>query len=272
MTSPPYHEGDALAVSAQDEYYHNARERSIEDNMLEEYSEKPPPPPKKKFYKNKKYWIICSIISAIVIIVVVCLIVFVFFPMIAQSLMNQAGIDVNGADITFSPPQQAGQPAKRDYDMQKTFYMNMKGSLKNTGPFSASIDFHNPILVYYNNTLLGNVTLPQTSIGGGHGDLDADTPFLIENTDFFASFSKDMMALDSFDWTLKGSCDITALSRTATVNLDKTVSIPGMGGFKMSRSIHSNFLQTILMVVFLSTSALSSIVLLLLESNLVPFN
>ncbi|ORZ08637.1 hypothetical protein BCR42DRAFT_335337 [Absidia repens] len=200
--------------------------------MLEEYSEKPPPPPKKKFYKNKKYWIICSIISAIVIIVVVCLIVFVFFPMIAQSLMNQAGIDVNGADITFSPPQQAGQPTKRDYDIQKTFYMNMKSSLKNTGPFSASIVFHNPILVYYNNTLLGNVTLPKTSIGGGHGDLDADTPFLIENTDFFASFSKDMMALDSFDWTLKGSCDITALSRTATVNLDKTVSIPGMGGFK----------------------------------------
>ncbi|CAO3592898.1 unnamed protein product [Absidia cylindrospora] len=237
--SHDHHEGDALAISAQDEYYHNARERSIEDDMLEEYSEKPPPPLKKKFYKNKKYWIICSIVSAIVIIVVVCLIVFVFFPMIAQSLMNQAGIDVNGADITFSPPQQAGQPAKRDYDMQKTFYMNMKSSLKNTGPFSASIDFHNPILVYYNNTLLGNVTLPQTSIGGGHGELDADTPFLIENTDFFASFSKDMMALDSFDWTLKGSCDITALSRTATVNLDKTVSIPGTYGWIQNVKINS---------------------------------
>ncbi|KAI8340946.1 hypothetical protein BC941DRAFT_347764 [Chlamydoabsidia padenii] len=200
--------------------------------MLEEYSEKPPPPPKKKFYKNKKYWIICSIISIIVIVVVVCLIVFVFFPMIAQSLMNQAGINVNGADITFDTPQQAGQPAKRDYDIQKTFQMHMRSSLTNTGPFSASIVFHNPILVYYNNTLLGNVTLPSTSIGGGKGDLDAQTPFLIEDPNFFASFTKDMLALDTFDWTLKGSCDISALSRTATVNLDKTVSIPGMGGFK----------------------------------------
>ncbi|SAM05156.1 hypothetical protein [Absidia glauca] len=227
-----HHDSDALAISAQDDYYHNARERSIEDNMLEEYSEKPPPPPKKKFYKNKKYWIICSIISAIVIIVVVCLIVFVFFPMIVQSLMNQAGIDVNGADISFSPPQQQQQPAKRDYDIQKTFYMSMKSSLKNTGPFSANIVFHNPILVYYNGTLLGNITLPDTSIGGGHGDLNAETPFLIEDPNFFASFSKDMLALDNFDWNLKGSCDVTALSRTSTANLDKTVTIPGMGGFK----------------------------------------
>jgi hypothetical protein len=207
-----HHDSDALAISAQDDYYHNARERSIEDNMLEEYSEKPPPPPKKKFYKNKKYWIICSIISAIVIIVVVCLIVFVFFPMIVQSLMNQAGIDVNGADISFSPPQQQ-QPAKRDYDIQKTFYMSMKSSLKNTGPFSANIVFHNPILVYYNGTLLGNITLPDTSIGGGRGDLNAETPFLIQDPNFFASFSKDMLALDNFDWNLKGSCDVTALSR-----------------------------------------------------------
>ncbi|KAI8337106.1 hypothetical protein BC941DRAFT_353316 [Chlamydoabsidia padenii] len=224
-------DSDALAINAQDEYYHNARERSIEDDVMEEYSEKPPPPPKKKFYKNKKYWIICSIVSAIVIIVVVCLIVFVFFPMIVQSLMNQAGIDVNGATITFSPPP-GQQPVKRDYDIQKTFYMAMQSSLKNTGPFSASIVFHNPILVYYNSTLLGNITLPSTTIGGGHGDLNADTPFLIEDPNFFASFSKDMLAMDNFDWNLKGSCDVTALSRTSTANLDKTITLPGMGGFK----------------------------------------
>ncbi|ORZ20216.1 hypothetical protein BCR42DRAFT_203748 [Absidia repens] len=235
MSAPhDHHEGDALAVSAQDEYYHNARERSIDDDLMEEYSEKPPPPPKKKFYKNKKYWIICGILSAIVIIVVVCLIVFVFFPMIVQSLMNQAGIDVNGADITFSQPQQqsSGQVTKRDTDPEKVFYMDMRSTLKNTGPFSADIVFHNPILVYYNNTLLGNITLPETSIGGGKGDLNAQTPFLIQDTEKFAAFSKDMLAKDSFDWQLKGSCDVTALSRTSTASLDKTVTIPGMGGFK----------------------------------------
>ncbi|KAI8343892.1 hypothetical protein BC941DRAFT_342149 [Chlamydoabsidia padenii] len=198
---------------------------------MEEYSEKPPPPPRRKFYKNKKYWIICSIISIIVIVVVVCLIVFVFFPMIAQSLMNQAGIDVNSADITFTPPagvQKRDQPS----DPNAVFYMGMESTMKNTGPFSASLKFHNPISVYYNETLLGNITLPDSTISGGHGQLKAQTPFLIQDPQFFGHFSKDMLALDTFHWQLKGSLDITALSRTATVTLDKQVAIAGMNGFK----------------------------------------
>ncbi|CAO3631253.1 unnamed protein product [Cunninghamella blakesleeana] len=217
--------------SAQDEYYHNARERSIDEHM-EEYLEKPPPPAKKKFYKNKKYLIPCGIITAILIVVIVCLVVFVFFPMICQSLMNQAGIDVNDASISFNNNQQSSSPTKRDVDIQKIFYMNMKGGLKNTGPFNAHIVFHNPIQVYYNDTLLGTITLPPTDIGGGKGSLDADTPFEIQDPSYFSAFSKDMLAFDNFDWTLKGSCDITALGRTAKVNLDKTIGIPGMGGFK----------------------------------------
>ncbi|KAI9299715.1 hypothetical protein BJ944DRAFT_244915 [Cunninghamella echinulata] len=202
-----------VAVSAQDEYYHNARERSINDDLMEEYSEKPPPPQKKKFYKNKRYLIPCGIISAILIVVVVCLVVFVFFPMIAQALMNQAGIDVNGADISFDQKTTANQKRAEPVDIQKVFFMKMDSALKNTGPFNANIHFHNPIEVYYNDTLLGTVTLPDTQIGGGKGSLVADTPFLIQDTNYFAAFSKDMLAFDYFDWTLKGKLDVTALSR-----------------------------------------------------------
>ncbi|CAO3627247.1 unnamed protein product [Cunninghamella blakesleeana] len=223
--SAPHQDSHQVAVNGQDEYYLNARERSINDDFMEEYSEKPPPPQKKKFYKNKKYLIPCGIITAILIVVIVCLIVFVFFPMIAQALMNQAGIDVNSAMIGFD--QSTQKHTKRDYDIQKVFFMNMDSSLKNTGPFNADIVFHNPIKVYYNDTLLGSVELPPTKIGGGKGSLLADTPFMIEDTEYFANFAKDMLAKDSFDWTLKGTCDITALGRTATVNLDKTVGIPG---------------------------------------------
>ncbi|KAI9300876.1 hypothetical protein BJ944DRAFT_15990, partial [Cunninghamella echinulata] len=224
--SAPHHGSDGIAMSAQDEYYHNARERSVNDDLMEEYSEKPPPPQKKKFYKNKKYLIPCGIITAILIVVVVCLIVFVFFPMIAQSLMNQSQISLNAAEITFKEPQPQ-QNAKRDFDIQKQFFMKMDSALSNTGPFHASIAFHNPIIVYYNDTLLGKITLPNTDIGGGKGSLVADTPFIIEDPNFFAAFSKDMLAFDNFDWVLKGKLDVTALSRTATVNLDKKITVPG---------------------------------------------
>ncbi|CAO3625583.1 unnamed protein product [Cunninghamella echinulata] len=232
--SPPFPDingnNNHSQTASQDDYFYNIRQRSMlaDQTVLEEYTEKPPPPPaKKKFYKNKKFLIPCGIISAILIVVVVCLVVFVFFPMIAQSLMNQSGISVNGAGISFTDQQQ--QNAKRDdiFDIQKQFFMSMDSSLSNTGPFHASISFHNPIVVYYNDTLLGNITLPNTDIGGGKGELKADTPFLIQDPIYFAAFSKDMLAFETFNWNLKGKCDITALGRTATVNLDKVISIPG---------------------------------------------
>lgn len=111
---------------------------SMESGVMEEYSEKPPPPPRRRFYKQKKYWIICSIITAIIVVVVVCLVVFVFFPMIAQSLMNQAGIDVDNAQITFNPPDNL---QKRDnLNMNTSFYMHMESKMSNTGPFPASLN------------------------------------------------------------------------------------------------------------------------------------
>lgn len=187
-------------------------ESSVGSNVMEEYSEKPPPPPPRKFYRQKKYWIVCSILTAIIIVVVVCLVVFVFFPMIAQLLMNQSGISVAGAQITFNPPDQS--VSKRDtYDMNTTFFMSMSSQLSNTGPFPASLKFHNPINVYYNNTLLGNITLPDGSIAGGKGTLNAVTPFYMQNATFFAEFAKEMLAAETFVWQLKGKLDITALTR-----------------------------------------------------------
>ncbi|KAI8890227.1 hypothetical protein K501DRAFT_169158 [Backusella circina FSU 941] len=202
--------------------------------MMEEYSEKPAAPVKRPFYKKRKYWIICSILSAIIIVVVVCLAVFVFFPMIAQALMNQSKINVNAAQITFSKPSDLDNSvySKRDDNLNSTFYMNMQSGLSNTGPFAANIKFHNPIDVYYNDTILGNIYLfNDTTISGGKGALNAITPFMIKDEALFAAFAKEMLAVESFKWTLKGKLDITALTRTATVDLNKEITLNGMNGF-----------------------------------------
>ncbi|KAG2207252.1 hypothetical protein INT46_008870 [Mucor plumbeus] len=224
-----------------DEYYHPSSDqdnhvlRTNSNELMEEYSEKPAAPPKRRFYKKKKYWIICAIITVIVVIVVVCLAIFVFFPMIAQSLMNQSKIGVNNAQITFNKPGALNDQtySKRDGDnMNTTFYMNMESSLSNTGPFSADIKFHNPIDVLYKDQVLGNIYLyNDTHISGGSGSLNAITPFLIRDQVAFSAFAKDMLAVDEFKWTLRGKLDITALTRTATVNLDKEITLNGMNGF-----------------------------------------
>ena len=215
MSDPTHHttHGHDTVVNQPDEYYHDQHSA----DMMEEYSEKPTAPVRRPFYKKKKYWIICSILTVIIVIVVVLLALFVFFPMIAQSLMNGAKIDVNAAQITFTKPEALNSQTyqKRDGDnMNTTFYMNMESSLSNTGPFSASIHYHNPVEVLYKGEVLGNIFLfNDSSIGGGHGSLNAVTPFLIQDQAKFATFAKDMLALESFTWTLRGKLDITALSR-----------------------------------------------------------
>lgn len=209
-----------VVVSDSNEYYHtssNDHDGLRNDDLMEEYSEKAAPPPKQKFYKKKKYWIICSINTVIVVVVAVVLALYVIFPKVAQSLMNKSKIDVTGAGITFTKPDSLNNQvyAKRDGDdMNSTFYMNMESALSDTGPFSAKIKFHNPIQIYYNESYLGDIFLyNETSIHGGHGTLNAITPFMIRDQAAFASFAKTMLAVESFTWTLKGKLDITALTR-----------------------------------------------------------
>ncbi|KAI7900771.1 uncharacterized protein BX663DRAFT_438815 [Cokeromyces recurvatus] len=195
---------------------------NTEDNeLIEKHIEKPTVSSKRPVYKKKKYWIICSILTVIFIIVIVLLALFVFFPKIAQSLMNQSKIDV-----TYS------QKRNDNNNINTAFYMHMESSLSNTGPFSVNIKFHNPIEVLYKDQLLGDIYIfNNTHVSGGHGTLNAITPFFIKNESAFTSFAKDMLAVKEFKWTLRGKLDITALTRTATVNLEKEIVLNGMNGF-----------------------------------------
>lgn len=191
-----------------------------DNDTYEEYAEKPAAPVKRPFYKNKKYWLICSIITVIVTVVVVLLILFVAFPKIAQSTLNHSTIQVNTAQITFEAPPDSSTAGstvqKRDVlDANSTFYMHMVTDLKNTGPFSAQIQFEDNVQVLYNNTVLGTITLPDTHISGGRGSIDTVTAFKIADVAAFSAFSRYMLASESFTWTLNGKAKITALTRYA---------------------------------------------------------
>jgi hypothetical protein len=106
---------------------------SINSAEAEEYYDKPPQ--KKRFYRQKRYWIICSIISTITTVVVVLLAVFVFFPKIAQLIINGSGIQVNSAHISFTPPPSVGSVQKRQdasfvSNGNDTFYMAVSHSAR----------------------------------------------------------------------------------------------------------------------------------------------
>ncbi|KAF7731540.1 hypothetical protein EC973_009304 [Apophysomyces ossiformis] len=226
-------EGNEPLPAPADDHYHPSRaQRFVEDGYYEEYTEKPAAPPRQRFYKKKKYWIICSIITVILIVVIVLLVLFVAFPKIAQSVMNNAGVNVEAAQITFTPPNNLHASVallKRDQpaDGNSTFYMSMKSKMTNTGPFSADIKFDNPIEVQYKGATLGYINLPGTHVSGGSGTLDAVTQFRIKDQEKFASFAREMLAVPKFTWTLKGQAEISAMTRTAKVDLNKDLVLDG---------------------------------------------
>ncbi|KAF9098545.1 hypothetical protein BGX27_000783 [Mortierella sp. AM989] len=206
-TGTPSRKVEDLPYDERDEDYHE----------FDEYDEvtKPQTQP---FYKRRKYWYFCAIMTVIVVAVAVPLGLFVILPKIAQVILNNSTMAFNSIQIT--------NPTNTSLDM------SMDGTLGNTGPFSATIKFPEPIEVYYNDVLLGSMRLPDTKASGGKGALVAQASFNINDEAAFGKFSADMMGQDEFTWVLKSKVTIVALGRTVdNLNLDKALKLAGMGGF-----------------------------------------
>ncbi|KAF9918401.1 hypothetical protein BX616_008961 [Lobosporangium transversale] len=193
-------------------------DESEEDyHEFEEYDEVTKPTTR-PFYKRRKYWIFCAIITVITVAVAVPIALFVILPKIAQVILNHSTMSFNSIQIT--------NPTNQSMDM------TMDGVLGNTGPFSATIKFPEPIQVYYNDVMLGSMNLPDTKASGGKGTLQAQAAFNINDEAAFGSFSADMLNQPTFTWVLKSKVTIVALGRTVSnLNLDKALELNGMGGF-----------------------------------------
>ncbi|KAG0051481.1 hypothetical protein BGZ83_003725 [Gryganskiella cystojenkinii] len=203
----PSNEVENLPYDERDEDYHE----------FEEYDEVTKPQTR-PFYKRRKYWIFCAIMTVIIVAVAVPIALFVILPKIAQVILNKSDMSFNSIQIT-NPTNES-------------LVMEMDGKLGNTGPFSATILFPEPIQVFYNDTLLGSMMLPPTKASGGSGKLSATSTFSINNTDAFGTFSADMMNNAHFTWTLRSKITLKALGRTVeNLDLNKALIVNGMGGF-----------------------------------------
>jgi hypothetical protein len=165
----PSHQVEDLPYDEQEEDYQE----------FEEYDEVTKPTTR-PFYKRRKYWYFCAIMTVISVAVGVPLALYVILPKVAQMILNGSTMQFEKIQIT--------NPTNTSLDM------SMSGTLGKTGPFSATIEFPEPIQVYYNGTVLGSMNLPSTKASGGSGTLDANAPFTISNPDAFGSFSADMVS------------------------------------------------------------------------------
>ncbi|KAF9084555.1 hypothetical protein BGX23_010420 [Mortierella sp. AD031] len=192
-------------------------ERDEDYQEFEEYDEVTKPATR-PFYKRRKYWYFCAVMTVLTVAIGVPLALFVILPKIAQVILNNSTMEFENIQIT--------NPTNT------SLAMAMNGDLGNTGPFSATIEFPDPIEVYYEGTKLGSMRLPPTKASGGSGKLVADAVFNIDDEAAFGAFSADMMNKPNFVWTLKSKVTIIALGRTVNdLKLDKALTLNGMAGF-----------------------------------------
>ncbi|KAF9134803.1 hypothetical protein BG015_003365, partial [Linnemannia schmuckeri] len=182
-------------------------ERDEDYQEFEEYDEVTKPTTR-PFYKRRKYWYFCAVMTVLAVAIGVPLALFVILPKVAQLILNNSTMTFKAIQIT-NPTNTSLQ-------------MSMDGDLGHTGPFAATIEFPEPIKVFYGETELGDMSLPPTKASGGSGKLVAEAQFNIKDQGAFGSFSADMMNKENFVWTLKSKVTIKALGRTVSdLNLDK---------------------------------------------------
>jgi len=155
-------------------------ERDEDYQEFEEYDEVTKPQTR-PFYKRRKYWYFCAIMTVLTVAIGVPLALFVILPKIAQLILNNSTMTFQNIQIT-NPTNTSLQ-------------MAMNGDLGQTGPFSATIEFPEPIEVYYGESMLGSMSLPPTKASGGSGKLVADATFNIADQPAFGSFSADMVRI-----------------------------------------------------------------------------
>lgn len=175
MTQPtgtPSNGVENLPYNERDEDYHE----------FEEYDEVTKPTTR-PFYKRRKYWIFCAIMTVITVAIGVPIALFVILPKVAQLILNNSTMSFH--DIRITEPTNT------------TLMMSMQGNLGSTGPFPATIQFPEPIQVYYKEQLLGSMVLHETKASGGKGTISDSSVFSISDVDAFGKFSADMVSISS---------------------------------------------------------------------------
>ncbi|GAA6063179.1 hypothetical protein JCM10212_003114 [Sporobolomyces blumeae] len=105
---------------------------------------------------------------------------------------------VDVAELSFSGGQVSGIT-------NSGFTVALTGSLLNAGPFDASIEFPEPLEVYYKGNHIANIALPAICSSGGSGVPNLQTTGVLTITDKgrFTDFATDLLLNPSFTWNVR---------------------------------------------------------------------
>ncbi|CAG8506355.1 4832_t:CDS:2 [Paraglomus brasilianum] len=186
-----------------------------------------------KWYKRKSFWTFCGITTIILTIILVPVIIFGVFPKVAQSSINKSQITYSRIIIS-------------DPITDSSFKISIQGSLSGGGSFDADASFIDPVQVYWDDTLLGELPLEPLKLRDGQANVTVDDTFTIKDAAKFAEFTTYQLTAETFTWNIQGKVKIKALGITKSgLTLNKNVVIQGGNGFTNTRitniSLPDNF-------------------------------
>ncbi|KAJ3060209.1 hypothetical protein HDU98_003786 [Podochytrium sp. JEL0797] len=165
------------------------------------------------------------------LIVVVCLFLYVFNPLIIQSIIDHGSMNVDASYIRSIT--------------NDSFILSLNGSVTNAGIIDATLDFPGEATVYWTNRpnggadlMLGTMFLSSVAVFGSNpksGPMSLNTTFNVVNETNMGLFSIALLQDDSFSWLISSSASVTTMSHTYYgLNLNKVVTINGFGGLKQA--------------------------------------
>ncbi|KAF9103461.1 hypothetical protein BGX27_010563 [Mortierella sp. AM989] len=173
---------------------------------------------RKRFYQRKRFWVKCILITIVILAIFIPLIIFVILPKLVQHIVDGSDMSMNQLNMTDVT----------ENDMK----VSISGGIGNAGIFPATIEFPEPIIVSWEGRKLGSMNMASVKASGGKASILDSTTFSIIDKDAFATFSKEMMTIESFTWTLTSTVQVKAIGRTIkNVSLTKTLKMLGMNGF-----------------------------------------
>lgn len=115
------------------------------------------------------------------------------------------------------------------------FGTHLVGSITQAGPFDATINFPQGLIVYWNGAPLGQIAMPDIALVGDVGaSLNLDAAFAVADVGHLTDFTRYLLTEPNFTWTIEGSqLAVSALGITVPgISISKTVVLAGLNGLK----------------------------------------
>ncbi|KAI6169518.1 hypothetical protein EDD17DRAFT_1748665 [Pisolithus thermaeus] len=174
-------------------------------------------------------------------------------PVLAQPIVQRiVGASVLGIDTVIISDLQLTSfggfvnesGAHNAYSQSKGTQLN--GSIKNAGPFDATISFGDGLTISWNGQRLGLMQMGDVNVTGDVGaTLNVQTTFEVSDVDLLAKFTKEMQVLlnnETFTWDVSGdNLTVSALGIVvSSITLPtKSITLKGFNGLKNGVQISS---------------------------------